>query len=57
MSYVSEHTHVDISDLYGEYLDYDAKRFRDKTYECNSDGIRIINTADSWIFINTELSK
>ena len=51
--YVSEHTHVDICDLYGEYLDYEVKNFRDKTYECNSDGIRVINTADSWIFMYT----
>jgi len=56
MNFVSKRTHIDISDLYGEYLDDEKKRFHENgcSDERNSDGIRVINIADSWIFIYTK---
>lgn len=56
--YVSEHTPVDIRDLYQEYLDDEKKQFNTKIDECldpwKSNDIRVINTADSWISIYTK---
>ena len=58
MNYVSEHTHVDISDLYSDYLDDCKKQFAAKSDGClnpwESNGVRVINIADSWISIYTK---
>jgi tetratricopeptide (TPR) repeat protein len=54
---VSGHTHVDIRDLYQNYLDNEAKQFKAKNDEClnlwKSNGVRVINIADIWISLYT----
>jgi len=47
MNYVSKHTHVDIGDLYQDYLDNGVKQF-------DAYGIRLVNTADVWIHMYTK---
>ena len=58
MNYVSEHTHVDIRDLYQDYLDDEAKQFNAKNDGClnpwEPKGIRVINIADVWISLYTK---
>ena len=63
MNYVSEHTHVDISDLYQDYLDDEKKKVTPRrevrliSWGSNdgiNDGIKKINTADSNIAIYTK---
>jgi len=58
MNYVSENTHVDVRDLYQDYLNNNAKQYNDNNNEFfdtwNQNGIRVINTADVWISIYTK---
>jgi len=56
--YVSEQTHVDIRDLYQDYLENEAKQFDRINDVCfdslNPNGIRVINFADVWIILYTK---
>jgi tetratricopeptide (TPR) repeat protein len=58
MNYVSKNTHIDIRDLYQDYLDNDAKQLRPKSdkrlISWGSDGIIVVNIADVWISLYTK---